>query len=101
MTNTAGAKIIYDLKLFVSGTSPNSVRAINNLQKILEAHLRDNYKLQIIDVYQDKAVAQQEQIVALPMLLRKQPLPVRRLIGDMSNEVKVLEGLGLTSKRYG
>ena len=85
----------YDLKLFVSGASPNSVRAINNIQRILEAHVSGKYDLQIIDVYQDKSIAQPEQIVALPMLVRKHPLPERRLIGDMSNELKVIEGLGL------
>lgn len=85
----------YELKLFVSGASPNSVKAINNIQRILEAHASGNYNLQIIDVYQEKSVAQREQIVALPMLLRKSPLPERRLIGDMSNELKVVEGLGL------
>jgi circadian clock protein KaiB len=85
----------YDLKLFVSGASPNSVRAINNIQRILEKHVSGEYDLQIIDVYQEKSVAQKEQIVALPMLVRKYPLPERRLIGDMSNELKVIEGLGL------
>jgi circadian clock protein KaiB len=85
----------YDLRLFVSGASPNSVRAINNIQRILETHVSGEYDLQIIDVYQEKSVAQREQIVALPMLVRKYPLPERRLIGDMSNELKVIEGLGL------
>ena len=85
----------YDLKLFVSGASPNSVRAINNIQRILEAHVPGKYSLQIIDVYQDRTVAQQEQIVALPLLIRRSPLPERRLIGDMSNELKVIKGLDL------
>ena len=85
----------YDLQLFVSGASPNSVRAINNIQRILEAHVSGKYDLQIIDVYQEKSMAQREQIVALPMLVRKHPLPERRLIGYMSNELKVIEGLGL------
>ena len=85
----------YNLKLFVSGASPNSVRAINNIQRILETHIAGRYDLQIIDVYQERSVAQEEQIVALPMLIRKYPLPERRLIGDMSDENKVIEGLGL------
>ncbi|MEJ1237977.1 circadian clock KaiB family protein [Chryseolinea sp. T2] len=85
----------YDLKLFVSGASPNSLKAINNIRRILEAHVSGKYDLQIIDVYQEKSIAQREQIVALPMLVRKHPLPERRLIGDMSNELKVIEGLGL------
>ena len=78
----------YDLKLFVSGASPNSVRAINNIQRILECHVSGKYSLQIVDVYQEKSVAQEEQIVALPLLIRRFPLPERRLIGDMSNEQK-------------
>jgi len=88
----------YDLKLFVSGASPNSVRAINNIQRILETHIPGRYSLQIVDVYQEKSVAQREQIVALPMLVRKHPLPEHRLIGDMSNEAKVINGLGLNQE---
>jgi circadian clock protein KaiB len=88
----------YELKLFVSGASPNSLRAINNIQRIMEAHASGNYNLQIIDVYQEKAVTQTEQIIALPMLIRKNPLPERRLIGDMSNESKVIQGLGLNQE---
>lgn len=85
----------FDLKLFVSGASPNSVRAINNLQRILETHVSGKYDLQIIDVYQEQSVAEREQIVALPMLVRKHPLPERRFVGDMSNDAKVIQGLEL------
>lgn len=87
----------YDLKLFVSGASPNSVRAINNIQRILDEHAPGRYNLEIVDVHQEKSIAQREQIFALPMLLKKHPLPVRRLIGDMSNENKVIESLGLNN----
>ena len=83
------------LKLFVSGASPNSVRAIHNLKAICDEHLKDHYTLEIIDVYQESSLAQTEQIVALPLLIKKFPLPERRLIGDMSNTGKVLMGLGL------
>ncbi|MDB5207037.1 MAG: circadian clock protein KaiB [Flavisolibacter sp.] len=86
----------YVLRLFVTGTSPNSIRAINNLKQICEEHLQNNYSLEIIDVYQQAAVAQSEQIIALPLLIRKQPLPERRLIGDLSQTEKVLKGLGLS-----
>ncbi|MDQ6609195.1 MAG: circadian clock KaiB family protein, partial [Bacteroidota bacterium] len=72
-----------------------SIRAINNLKQICEEHLTDNYSLEIIDVYQQAAVVRTEQIIALPLLIRKQPLPERRLIGDMSKTEKVLKGLGL------
>jgi circadian clock protein KaiB len=85
----------YKLKLFVSGASPNSVRAIHNLRAICDEHLSKQYTLEIIDVYQDTSLAQLEQIVALPLLIRKFPLPERKLIGDMSNTQKVLTGLGI------
>jgi circadian clock protein KaiB len=85
----------YVLKLYVSGASPNSLRAIDNLQQILETHLADRYNLTIIDVRQDAAVAEQQQIIALPMLIKVSPLPERRLIGDMSDLRKVLNGLGI------
>jgi circadian clock protein KaiB len=85
------------LKLFISGASPNSTRAINNLRAICETYIKANYELEIIDVYQDSALAAQEQIIALPLLIKKFPLPQRKLIGDMSNIKKVLSGLGLTN----
>ena len=86
--------VAYVLKLFVIGASPNSARAIANLTNICETHLEENYTLEIIDVYQQPLLAQKEQIIALPMLLRILPAPVRRLIGDMSDTNKVLKGLG-------
>lgn len=88
----------YELKLYVSGAAPNSVRAINNLQEILEAHLPGRYNLSIIDVRQEPTVAQREQIVALPMLVKEQPSPKRSMIGDMSNTGKVLSGLGIENE---
>lgn len=83
------------LRLFITGASPNSVRAINNLTKLCEEHLQGRYTLEIIDVYQQEHMAQKEQLVALPMLIKKLPLPERRLIGDMSQTDRVLKGLGL------
>lgn len=85
----------YVLRLFVTGASANSVRAITNLKRICETHLKGRYSLDIIDVYQQKSMAETEQIIALPVLIKTQPLPQRRLIGDMSDEDKVLRGLGL------
>jgi circadian clock protein KaiB len=86
---------MYELRLFVTGASSNSARAISNLKQICETHLKGNYSLEIIDVYQEKAMAEMEQIIALPLLIKTLPLPKRRLIGDMSDEKKVLRGLGL------
>jgi circadian clock protein KaiB len=90
-----GEQIIYHLQLFVAGTSSLSVRAINNLNLILAAHLEGNFELDIIDVYQQPQIAIQENVAAVPMLVKKMPGPARRLIGDMSDTAKVLRGLGI------
>jgi len=82
------------LKLFVTGASPNSARAVANLKNICEKYL-GKYDLEIIDVYQQPLKAKDEQIIALPMLLKFFPKPIKRLIGDMSDIQKVLRGLGL------
>ena len=88
----------YDLRLFITGATPNSVRAVNNIKAICEDHLKGRYALEIIDVYQQEIVAEQEQLVALPLLIKKMPLPERRMIGDLSNTEKVLKGLGVIVK---
>jgi circadian clock protein KaiB len=87
---------IYQLRLFVTGVSPNSTRAILNLKEICEEYLKERYELEIIDIYQQPLMAQAEQIIAVPMLIKKSPGVERRLIGDMSNKEKVLRGLGLS-----
>ncbi|HEY4325208.1 MAG TPA: circadian clock KaiB family protein [Mucilaginibacter sp.] len=87
----------YLLRLFVTGATPNSTRAIANLKEICEEHLKGNYELEIIDVYQQPFIAASEQIIALPLLIKKSPFPERRLIGDMSDTKKVLRGLNLTA----
>ena len=85
----------YVLRLFITGATPNSTRAIGNIKEICEERLKGNYLLEIIDVYQQKAVAEQEQLIALPLLIRKHPLPERRMIGDLSDTKKVLKVLGI------
>ncbi len=85
----------YTLRLFVTGTSPISVRAISNIKKICEEHLQGRYELEIIDVYQQPLLVKNENITAVPMLIKKFPLPKKRMIGDMSDRNKVLKGLGL------
>ena len=85
----------YILELYITGASPNSLRAITNLKRICEVDLKGKYNLKIIDVYQQGLLAKSQQIIALPMLVIKRPLPERRLIGDMSNTDKVLKGLGV------
>jgi circadian clock protein KaiB len=85
----------YVLRLFVTGASSNSLRAISNLKQICETYIKGKYSLEIIDVYQQRSIAESEQIIALPLLIKTLPLPKKRLIGDMSDKAKVLLGLGL------
>ena len=85
----------YVLRLFVAGASPNSVRAIANIRAICAQHLEGRHTLEIIDVRKNAAAAQREQIIALPLLIKDSPAPARRLIGDMSDTLRVLRGLGL------
>jgi circadian clock protein KaiB len=89
--------IHYRLKLYITGASPNSARAIANLKSICDKYLSQGYDLEIIDVYQQPLIAKQEQVIALPMLIKYFPLPVKRLFGDLSNVKSVLKGLGLNS----
>jgi len=86
----------YELRLFVTGVSVNSVRAITNLKHLCETYLPGHYSLEIIDVHQQKYIAQREQLIALPLLIKRFPLPEQRLIGDMSDTEKVLRGLGIS-----
>jgi circadian clock protein KaiB len=85
----------YVLRLFITGATPNSIRAVSNIRQFCEEHLKDRYSLEIIDVYQQADAAAKEQLVALPLLIKKYPLPEKRLIGDLSDTNKVLKGLGL------
>ena len=88
----------YILKLYVAGRSPKSVNAIANIKKICETRLHGRYALDVIDLYQQPHLAQGEQIIALPTLVRTLPSPLRRIIGDMSNTERVLVGLDLRSE---
>jgi circadian clock protein KaiB len=85
----------YILKLYVAGQSPKSVNAIANIKKICEENLQGRYELDVIDLYQQPQLAQGEQIIALPTLIRKLPPPLRRIIGDLSNTDRVLVGLDI------
>lgn len=85
----------YTLRLFVAGASINSLRAVNNVKEICETYLEGKYVLEIVDVYQQKYIAESENIIALPLLIKSFPLPERRMVGDMSDTRKVLKGLGL------
>lgn len=83
----------YVLRLYVTDASPKSARAIVNVRRLLEEHLADRYSLEILNVASHVARATEDQIVCVPTLLRIAPLPARRIIGDMSDAARVLEGL--------
>jgi circadian clock protein KaiB len=87
----------YILKLYVAGQSPKSVNAIANIKKICEANLVGRYELDVIDLYQQPQLAQGEQIIAVPTLIKKHPSPLRRVIGDLSSIERVLAGLDIRS----
>jgi circadian clock protein KaiB len=85
--------------LYVAGMTPRSARAIANIQEICEEHLKGLYVLEVIDIYQQPVLAEGDQIIAVPTLLKKLPLPLRRLIGDLSDRERVLIGLDLKPKK--
>jgi circadian clock protein KaiB len=105
-TATAAAKALRDekprsdaeyvLRLFVSGLTPRSQRAIDNLRNICEHYLAGRHRIEVVDLYQSPRAAHDEQIVATPTLVKVQPLPPRRVIGDLSHVDKVLHGLDIT-----
>jgi circadian clock protein KaiB len=88
----------YVLRLYVSGMTPNSIRAIENIRKICAEHLEGRYQLEIIDIYQQPIFAKEGQIVAAPTLVKELPSPLRKFIGDMSQTEKILLGLDLRKK---
>ena len=87
----------YVLRLYVTGMTPRSTRAIKCVRDVCEQHLAGQYALEIIDVYQTPARLMQDQIVAIPTLVKCAPVPIRLLVGDMSNRERLLMGLGLPS----
>jgi len=86
---------MYVLRLYVTGMTPRSERAVRNLQAICDEYLEGRYDLDVIDIYQQPVLTKGEQIVAAPTLIKKLPLPMRRIIGDMSDRERVLLGLDL------
>ena len=86
----------YVLRLYVTGMTPRAARAIRSVREICDEHLEGRYDLKVIDVCQQPVLARDEQIIAAPTLIKKLPLPLRRIIGDMSQRDRVLLGLDLT-----
>jgi circadian clock protein KaiB len=87
----------YVLRLFITGASPNSIRAVENTKAICEKYLAGNYELEIIDIHQQPKLAEGEDVIAVPLMIKKAPYPERRMIGDMSDTQRVLKGLGLAN----
>ena len=83
----------WELRLYVAGQTPKSVTALTNLHRYCEEHLKGRYKLEVIDLLTHPQLAEGDQILAIPTLVRKVPEPIRKIIGDLSNEERVLVGL--------
>jgi circadian clock protein KaiB len=89
----------YSLRLYVTGMTPRSLRAIENIKRVCEQSLKDRYSLEVVDIYQHPELASSAQIIAAPTLIKDLPLPLRRIIGDLSDHEKVLVGLDLNKQQ--
>jgi len=87
--------VVWSLRLYVAGQSPKSIRAIANLKRLCEEHLKGRYRIELIDLRKNPHLARGDQIVAIPTLVRRLPLPLRTIFGDLSNSVQLLVGLDL------
>ena len=85
----------YILRLYVTGSSSKSLRAVHNLKKLCDEHLSNDYDLEVIDIYKDPEAAREAQIIAAPTLVKKLPQPIRKFVGDLSNTQKILIGLDI------
>ena len=85
---------VYILRLYITGSTPKSTRAVHNLMKMCQEHLAGLYELEVIDIYQQPELAQVEDIIAAPTLVKKRPLPVQKVLGDLSNTQRLVSGLG-------
>ncbi|MBI4187673.1 MAG: thiol-disulfide isomerase [Chloroflexi bacterium] len=88
----------YVLKLYITGMTPRSQEALRNIKKIMRDNFGDNYELEVIDIYQQPTLAKDDQIIAVPTLIKKLPAPLRRLIGNLSQEDRIILGLDLKSR---
>jgi circadian clock protein KaiB len=86
------------LQLYITGMSENSVRAVQNITQLCDRHLKGRFDLEIIDIYKNPSIAEEQKIVFSPSLIRQLPLPKRTLIGDLSDTKKVIHGLGIIIK---
>ncbi len=92
-----GAGVRYILRLYITGMTSRSVRAVENVKHLCEEHLHGRYDLEVIDIYRRPEIVQGEQLIAAPTLIKKSPLPLKKFIGDMSSTEKLLRGLDLAT----
>jgi circadian clock protein KaiB len=97
-TMQANATEKYVLRLYVTGMTPKSINAVQNIRQICEENLKGRYELEVIDIYQHPECTKKEEIIAAPTLIKKLPLPLRKFIGDMSDKEKIIVGLNLVPK---
>jgi circadian clock protein KaiB len=88
-------KEFWELRLYIAGLTPKSVTALNNIRKYCKDNLNGQFSIEVIDLLKEPRLAEGDQILAIPTLVRKVPLPIRKIIGDLSNEEKVLVGLDI------
>jgi circadian clock protein KaiB len=94
-TTPQGGDEVWELRLYIAGRTPKSVRALDNLRRLCEEHLAGRYRIDVVDLLENPQLARQDEIVAIPTLVRKLPDPIRKVIGDMSDAERTLVGLQL------
>ncbi|GAC1620847.1 MAG: hypothetical protein PVS2B2_14890 [Candidatus Acidiferrum sp.] len=92
---------VVDLRLYIAGQTPKSLAAISNLKKICVEHLKDQYRIEVVDLVKNPALARDHQILAIPTLVRSLPIPIRKIIGDLSDTEKVVVGLDIRGSSRG
>lgn len=97
----AAKRVRYVLRLYVTGATDRSLRAVANLRKFCERHLEGRYDLRVVDIYQQPSLAQAQQIIAAPTLVKSEPLPPKRLVGDLSDQKRLGASLGLSGEIAG
>ena len=99
LSNVTSRELTFSLRLYVAGQTPKSMLAFTNLKQICEEHLLGRYEIEIVDLLENPQLAQGDQILALPTLVRRLPEPIKKIIGDLSNTERVLVGLDLRARQ--
>lgn len=101
MEKPADAGIFWSLRLYVAGQTPKSLTAFANLKKICEEHLKGRFEIQVIDLQENPGLAREDQIIAIPTLIRKLPEPIKKIIGTLADTERVLVGLDICERTIG